>query len=759
MADPLPIIDVKPKREAEGLVTLLHLSDLHFRAGVRYSKEDKEDFLTHLEAALGRCLAQGDKIDLIVVTGDLVDSETLSDRVHLDTLHAAKSYLQYLCGQVDVDHSTCLRVIPGNHDYRWAGNLFGGQLKKNFKVVFGDLNKHALYRGLKLLLACFDSNACGHPLEFAKGEVDITEFEHLRKQIEEMKKYKEVAQSEAMRIALVHHHVLPIQDSEHTKPRSWPDRLLGRRVAGAPEFMLLRNSGTFLHRLLQENFRLVLHGHLHKRGYWMPRTFLGGESCWLEVVSCGSCGQPDHGDSHTFNLVKIHTSGTIQSNHICFTDEGHVREPVELAMAGYDVIRARSWERRTQDASGVHIATWLQRWDVTLPSGDIKITRILKGVRSATGKRVDDFVLRGRSHGLTEAHFTVRSQTDRFTVTKSVVPAPSDEPSGFRCKVAFNPPLEGDRCVDLIWQSITYGSLYSSKEAQKYGRVPAAEFGVEGIKITFDRPCDRFLGNLRFFAPTPWLPQELTLNVLDAQNRPNSHESDHVAWNYWGPNFATTHTDDRKLCEAFIDIHRPQLQHQYLLSWQLPDQEPIPHRAEFHRLRMRLYDIDKTAPADAKAFCESVLDWLRAAMSREYSVTNWDDPHMDVSLFVFDGDSRLDLKASSSPRTVLPESFPWGQGIVGNAFRRRAPWVFSKLYSIEGAYIPYPLPSAISVLFALPLHVGTPVGLWPVGVITIASPVEDTRLHSLAHPQQEDARQRLWSNGVHLWHGLRDRLI
>jgi hypothetical protein len=417
------------------------------------------------------------------------------------------------------------------------------------------------------------------------------------------------------------------------------------------------------------------------------------------------------------------------------------------------------------EPGGYRVATLIQRWDVTLPTGDIKTTRIFKGLQSATGERVDELEIWGQSQGLIEAHFRVRLLTDsQFRVTKRIVPAAPDSSSGFRCQVAIKPALEGDRSVDLFVQSVTYGSLFSSAEAQRYGRVPHAELGVEGIQFTFKRDCRRFLGNLRLFAPDPWLPENLTLNVVDSQNQPISdeQESGHVGWCYWGPAYSTKLNGDLRLCEAFIDIHRPLLDHQYLLSWVLPETEPIPHRADFDRLRRRLYIIDETAPEDARAFCDSVVEWLRAAMSRETSVTDWNDPHMSVNLFVFDGESRLDFKASSSPHTILADSFRWGEGIVGNAFRRRAPWVVSKLYPTEEGYFRYPVPPHVSVLFALPLHFGdfgVPVGPWPVGVITIASLVEDSRLLSLAEPQQTNARQRLWSNGVHLWHALRDRLL
>jgi 3',5'-cyclic AMP phosphodiesterase CpdA len=779
MPDPLPISDVNPKQD--GLVTLLHLSDLHFRATTRATTTDKASYLTHLETCLGRCKDEGLKVDVVVVTGDLVDSENINQALHLRVLQSARGYLEHLCGQIGVSPTQGLLVIPGNHDYRWKGNVFVTRLRDNFQKTFDEFNRHVLFPHLKLLVACFDSNAGTYRFELAKGKVDLTAFDRLRQQVDQTPEpFARLARQEAVRVALVHHHPLPIAEAETLEPRSWVDWMFGRMVEGASEYMLLRNSGSFLHRLLQENFRLVLHGHLHRRGYWLPGTTFGEDHRWLEVIACGSCGQPADGKTHTFNVVKIHTSGLVDSEHFHFTGEGQFQESVKLATAGYDVVRGRAWERRPRQAGKLCCKTWSLRWDVILPEGDVVTTNVFRGLRSDTGAAVKEMPLFASSPTMTVTHFDCRSLTHGIRVTPQRVPDNSVTPPRFNYKLVFEPPLANDQEADVLCEFKAFGVLHTSSEAQQYAQVDKKYIGEEGIGLLVDRACERLLINLRFVARPEWVPAELSLAVRNTSDEPIDQErhSGHVNWDYWGPDRSNRlATDLPALAQASVSVYRPQMGHTYELNWKLRAQEPILNRPELLHLQGRLANIDQSAKhfKTAQKFCHDVLACVWEGLEAEApGVRN--DPQMVVNLYAFDGAALLIRKASYGQTNVLPEQIAWGQNVVGEAFRRRVPWGFSRLNLRSGADSLYNLPPAVQVVVAFPLPVapharratspqagatpqpasGATTADWPAGVVALVSTSQGSALHSLA--EHGERGLSLWENIRRLWDTWRNTL-
>jgi 3',5'-cyclic AMP phosphodiesterase CpdA len=61
------------------------------------------------------------QIDIVAVTGDIVDYRGWRRNDHLRTLRAANGYLSRLCNLCGVDPLKPLFIIPGNHDRRWSG--------------------------------------------------------------------------------------------------------------------------------------------------------------------------------------------------------------------------------------------------------------------------------------------------------------------------------------------------------------------------------------------------------------------------------------------------------------------------------------------------------------------------------------------------------------------------------------------------------------------------------------------------------------
>jgi len=137
----------KLRRKQTGTTIALHLSDLHFKAKT-FGDGAEHRALKHVEAAIKSAL-DGRKLDLILVTGDVIDGETWDTQVDLDTLRKAKEYLHGLCEVFRVNQSGLI-VIGGNHDFKWKGITTGKwawlssgetqyqRMVENFAQVFPD---------------------------------------------------------------------------------------------------------------------------------------------------------------------------------------------------------------------------------------------------------------------------------------------------------------------------------------------------------------------------------------------------------------------------------------------------------------------------------------------------------------------------------------------------------------------------------------------------------------------------------------------
>jgi predicted MPP superfamily phosphohydrolase len=184
----------------EEKITLVHLSDLHL------STEDAKETFEILETEI-----KGLRPDIIIVTGDLIDSPKF------DSLVEVKNKLIKLCDDCGIVDT--LVVIPGNHDYRWFGflNLWEKVYKKSFLKVFPEWKTPKLFeiKGKYFAVFPFDSNENVPSINAARGRVGNDELVNFLENLQLLKiRY---GYSNAYKIAIVHHHPIPIADTEINK--------------------------------------------------------------------------------------------------------------------------------------------------------------------------------------------------------------------------------------------------------------------------------------------------------------------------------------------------------------------------------------------------------------------------------------------------------------------------------------------------------------------------------------------------------------
>lgn len=224
-------------------------------------------------------------------------------------------------------------IIPGNHDFKYWGNLGLRRLTRiPFEVYFrrNGLDHTFLWRcwaGFKLRLNAlwWRGSAMREPIIFdrlaeqpdlgvaffalnsntlsemmAAGKVESLDLQQLFSKIDENASVPEFPF--LYKIAVVHHHPLPIADA--------PTDAIARLQ---DSFMIFYNAGLFLRELSRRGFNLVIHGHKHVAGFLrvacqFPR--LGRTE--LPVAAAGSACHPHPDDprGNHLHLIELYDDDT-----------------------------------------------------------------------------------------------------------------------------------------------------------------------------------------------------------------------------------------------------------------------------------------------------------------------------------------------------------------------------------------------------------------------------------------------------------------
>ena len=257
--------------------SLVQISDLHIdRSGTQS--------LDVLAVAVKDALKSLAKPSILVVSGDLVDSPSTK------TLGLAKDFLTELASSF---HDCFL--VPGNHDVK---QYLGNFLRTEEFASFFPPRPSLLIREAGLHLIGVDST----PASWAQGSVSSLEYDKMVVASYDGEALPNDERNGLARVAVLHHHPLPLADAEDGK-------VLGIRDEG---FTYLQSPARFLHACMNCGVCLILHGHQHVSG--IARYSIQSEepveiyteAQWrdLYVLSCpsstGKSGEPG------FNTISFH---------------------------------------------------------------------------------------------------------------------------------------------------------------------------------------------------------------------------------------------------------------------------------------------------------------------------------------------------------------------------------------------------------------------------------------------------------------------
>jgi predicted MPP superfamily phosphohydrolase len=191
-------------------IRIAHISDIHYDERDNRVLDPLRDAIKAVEP------------NFIVCTGDLVSQPTSKN------VAVAKEWLMGLAAVCAVTTEKVL-IIPGNHDYGFFGS-FGISFVtgRPFKSAFKDkaTTKVLAFKDENLIFIHIDSNPTF--LDLARGHVSSRTISKL---IGELEAISADFRASATKIALIHHHCLPVYNEKTGDPPAFHVRSSSRMIS------------------------------------------------------------------------------------------------------------------------------------------------------------------------------------------------------------------------------------------------------------------------------------------------------------------------------------------------------------------------------------------------------------------------------------------------------------------------------------------------------------------------------------------------
>jgi predicted phosphodiesterase len=276
---------------------LLHLSDIHF-------SEKPNRFRFESPSRLANIVAEAvaaENIDYLVLSGDFTWEAQPTE------FNLAAEFVGNLRDLLKVSRER-LVLIPGNHDVVWPP----GTRKLSYVQRFAPYE--GFYRGAKgvpvtpdlsdfvvtpeiCILGLNSSSVEGKDFP-GYGLVGDTQWDTLWKLVQKSPDFNE----SATRVAVLHHHLLPV---------TW---LEPQKKGG--HYSLTLDSERLQNKLMSNGFRLVLHGHQHQPFARIVSNPISPVKQSLLVSAAGSVGvEPEHLGNiqrNHFQVVQLRSAGNME---------------------------------------------------------------------------------------------------------------------------------------------------------------------------------------------------------------------------------------------------------------------------------------------------------------------------------------------------------------------------------------------------------------------------------------------------------------
>lgn len=699
------------KQAKKNEIVIAHLSDLHFTSDMTWPGGTDADLLEALVIDIS-----DHQPDIIVVTGDVADNDT-KNATQEDLKKAfenARGFLEDLCYKCgELRPLTSLFVIPGNHDARILGNFLRQDVDKVygswylrtglkllsrafakhlpsgakdhvqnlfrckmdealqpteqsdlqiFKNIFAPYCESKPLEPLGLYLFCIDSNTEDAILNFARGLVTLPEINKLRKEADQWKaKFGENYEA-GFKIALVHHHPMPIPETEANK--STEDE----------SFVLLKNAGTLLKTLMEREIDFVLHGHQHCPGYSKAAyPASGGEPRLIGIVGAGSVRKPYQG-RYSYNVLTWQMGGGWEVRRRIKTEgQGGYEKQDEKIFALLTkqerherlynaLIKKRPPEAMITDAS----------MDIVIDSsGDVqRHIRWLRITPPPTEPSLDNI------------SFSVETESDVVYYSHESSPGYPQGKNSSKAKnklnlvFTFSSAVTNENSQNLDFKVMGENAyLFSQDYCQKYKKYKGSPQDFENFRFSTRKAYEHLDIRIQFPKGLPPLDPKLEVFKSEEENERDLDEEMYLRnnWRYYS---------DPQRPTIFFSVDRPLSGYVYMFRWDLPTTEfdliPKENRDYVRGAVEQICDLVRRrfGPGERNKLEEALRSLVTAFLGANSPL----DKHIGIDIaFEQDGQLQIPVSTQWNQKSACwidgpvdrPKS-PLGQHIRGGAFLSKA---------------------------------------------------------------------------------------
>jgi len=538
-----------------------------------------------------------------------------------------------------------------------------------------------------VLLALLDSNPAEPGFFAATGIVENDQLIGLQAEL------AEATRPFVARIAVVHHHVLPIAFGSGVT-----------KATGEP-MMVLRNAGAVLRTLADHKFDLILHGHWHKAQ--LARIDFGSreaDSYPIIVAAAGSAAMhsQDNPSANCLNLIRISENGRISVKSVFY---GASQAPNPNGELG---VHYRLFQEEMSDAKRRAYARARERHPI---ESDLReqFCEITENGDLWVAHRADGLRLTGKLGNYPKRPFGVSIPEFGHFVRETLSPDEASSYAGVTLSEAPEHPDSKDGRTLNYWINLAGGGLTQDGSPSKYGilhgcancmimtrweaREKASARNLQSAAL------DREFFGARVTFPTRMLrlilkfpPSLVNVQPLVEARRSPAHPDYKI--DQWGDaevKYRDMIVDgdaqgeeqalryDAAARTWTIEIDRPIVGYAYSLSWEVPTVKLDPQIAgetkQWQIVLMNLknrVDIRTLSQVDHDAIKQ--FDLLCDGLTQNIC-TGYSDEFWIITLFSYDSKTHslrsvLSRRSWSKDGAEITE-VPFGSGVSGAAFQQR----------------------------------------------------------------------------------------
>jgi 3',5'-cyclic AMP phosphodiesterase CpdA len=519
--------------------TILHMSDVHLgndliiRSLIRrrawWKYVDK-----NVTAGLGRAIRELNP-DFVVLSGDIVN------KPNEVTFQVAAKYLRDLFIAAGFDMKQRLFIIPGNHDVSFfpkkrPDDFRRLRLYREFlRVLFDESDIEARRQRFthldpekKVIFVCLDSTLKDlAPL--AESEIGISQREWVKDEIRRFKNELGHAYSSYVKIAIFHHHCVPIAGTS----------------ASGERFMQMLDAGDLLKLLDEEDFQVALHGHKHYPHVLMRTR---SDSSVLNVMGAGTvtCAflEEQQRQGNNFNWITVSPEDGFLSYQLYQADQNGTFAPVgdpkrfplfRMMPQGYKVGSIRSISR-------------------LLPDGSLTETLIHKDLRVIDpGKVISELPFRLAAGSKTAKIVNLVETTD---AAKLELPIMQDNLYEGLWKLN-QPMIEKSAPITIAYTYTLQGG--TAMDQKQYQQMYNCEGKEEGSSVIVTNPAESLKMEVTFPGPPKPFPAAPSVRV------------EHLGQVIPTERFDYTFAYDKDANRCALEMNNPPLAHEICIVWTLPE--------------------------------------------------------------------------------------------------------------------------------------------------------------------------------------------